>query len=688
VEVHNCEGVPAKPVAIGGSPEVCAGTTEQTYSIAEVDGVDEKGYVWEFPDGWEIISDDGTTTEVTVTVGSLSGLIHVWATNKCGGGAAQTLAVAVPTAPVQPTVTAGFTGVCAVTTGLVYSVAKVEGVTYTWTVPNGWSISAGQGDNSITVSSGSYGGRITVTPTNACDVTGPQRQWTVTVMSAPTTPSKSGTWKTPACVGTSATYTVNSVTGATSYEWVVTGEGWEISGTPTGTSAMITAGTADGTIKVRAYNGCQYSATPMTQTIAVLGKPATPASITGNTSVCRLLEQTYTAAAVAGATGYVRELPDGWTITSATNGQTITATVGAWAGTGTISVKATNGCETSDAQTLTVNLNTKTPDAPGPITFSNLSTIEQYDTFTAEVKGESGTTYVWTLPDGLFVMGPSHIPYVTIVAGTAGTYNTSEIKVSAKYCVESTPTAGVSGSFTVTPFSLETSTVTWDGITYPTAKFGAAGRWMTENLRSTKTVQGSTTQTLPEYNGTDALTNTARYYYPDKSQAFFDAHPEYGLLYTWAAANIGVAVTDVTQPLNGRQGICPNEWHLPTKTEFQTLATVVSTKAGGYSSTMKVTPFLRTGMKLRSATRVVKSTHDYISDPGGTSHPDAFNALLVGDITTNDNYGFWTSDATDMATYATNVIFQMPYSSGETEQDITYAGYSKSYMYSIRCKKN
>jgi hypothetical protein len=51
VEVHSCEGVPAKPVAIGGSLEVCAGTTEQTYSIAEVDGVDEKGYVWEFPDG-------------------------------------------------------------------------------------------------------------------------------------------------------------------------------------------------------------------------------------------------------------------------------------------------------------------------------------------------------------------------------------------------------------------------------------------------------------------------------------------------------------------------------------------------------------------------------------------------------------------------------------------------------------
>jgi hypothetical protein len=130
VEVHNCEGVPAKPVAISNSSTLVCADTVQTYSIEEVDGVDEKGYVWEFPDGWEIISGD-STTEVTVTAGSLSGLIHVRATNQCGGGAAQTLAVAVTAVPDKPTVTADSINVCAGATDLIYSVEKVEGVTYT-----------------------------------------------------------------------------------------------------------------------------------------------------------------------------------------------------------------------------------------------------------------------------------------------------------------------------------------------------------------------------------------------------------------------------------------------------------------------------------------------------------------------------------------------------------------------------
>jgi hypothetical protein len=128
VEVHSCEGVPAKPFAISGSPEVCA-DTEQTYSIEEVDGVDEKGYVWEFPDGWEIISGD-SITEVTVTAGSSLGtnLIHVRATNKCGESAAQTLAVTVNSVPDQPgAITGPSTNLCQNATGLTYSIEAVDG---------------------------------------------------------------------------------------------------------------------------------------------------------------------------------------------------------------------------------------------------------------------------------------------------------------------------------------------------------------------------------------------------------------------------------------------------------------------------------------------------------------------------------------------------------------------------------
>ncbi len=69
--------------------------------------------------------------------------------------------------PVQPSAITGSISVCQGTTGLIYSVTNVPGVTYTWTVPTDWIITA-QGANSITVTAGSASGNIVVTPSNAC----------------------------------------------------------------------------------------------------------------------------------------------------------------------------------------------------------------------------------------------------------------------------------------------------------------------------------------------------------------------------------------------------------------------------------------------------------------------------------------------------------------------------------------
>ena len=61
--------------------------------------------------------------------------------------------------------------VCPGTSGLVYSIATVPGAAgYTWTVPAGWNITAGQGTTNITATSGNPGqnGNITVTVINSC----------------------------------------------------------------------------------------------------------------------------------------------------------------------------------------------------------------------------------------------------------------------------------------------------------------------------------------------------------------------------------------------------------------------------------------------------------------------------------------------------------------------------------------
>lgn len=73
--------------------------------------------------------------------------------------------------PVTPGSITGTAAQCQATTGQTYSISAVTGASgYTWTVPTGWSVTAGAGTNSITVTTGSAGqnGNITVTANNAC----------------------------------------------------------------------------------------------------------------------------------------------------------------------------------------------------------------------------------------------------------------------------------------------------------------------------------------------------------------------------------------------------------------------------------------------------------------------------------------------------------------------------------------
>jgi formylglycine-generating enzyme required for sulfatase activity len=90
--------------------------------------------------------------------------------------------------PAQPSAISGSTTVSSGATSLTYSVTAVAGVTYTWAVTGtGWSITAGQSTNSITVNAGTADGTITVTPSNACG-NGTARTLDVTVETVAVTP--------------------------------------------------------------------------------------------------------------------------------------------------------------------------------------------------------------------------------------------------------------------------------------------------------------------------------------------------------------------------------------------------------------------------------------------------------------------------------------------------------------------
>jgi PKD repeat protein len=193
-------------------------------------------------------------------------------------------------------------------------------------------------------------------------------------------------------------YSIAPLAGATSYTWTVTGTGWtHIASTVD--SVLVTPGSGTGTITVRGNDSCG-SGIVQTITITIVnGAPAQPGAISGVTSVCAGDVQTYAVSLVTGATSYTWTLPNGWTCTSLTN--SITVTVGSVSGN--ISVTADNGCGSSTASTLAVNLPTA-PTATSPVnincgatatlTASGNPTLNWFNVSTGGNSLGAGTTYV------------------------------------------------------------------------------------------------------------------------------------------------------------------------------------------------------------------------------------------------------------------------------------------------------
>jgi hypothetical protein len=163
-------------------------------------------------------------------------------------------------------------------------VPVANATSYTWTLPNGWTGTSTT--ESISLFSGNSGGIISVSANNACG-TSQAQTLTITVNSAPASPAAIN-GPTDVCAGSSDTYSVASVNGATSYTWTLP-NGW--SGTSTTNTIVTTAGVNGGAITVSANNSCGQSSpvtlavtvhNPVTPTITVNGADLVSSSSSGN----------------------------------------------------------------------------------------------------------------------------------------------------------------------------------------------------------------------------------------------------------------------------------------------------------------------------------------------------------------------------------------------------------------------
>jgi len=216
------------------------------------------------------------------------------------------------------------------------------------------------------------------------------------------------------CPGATVVYSVTPDPLAVSYTWTVGGTGW--SGTSTGPSITLTAGTGIGNIVVTANASCgagyptSFSLTPaplpvvaITPTSGLCATDATAAFVASVTSGGPALTYTWTATG-AGA----------WAPLGATTSSTFTATKGT--GTGTITLRVTNVCGSSPVTTFLATMTNTAPSAPTSITPPALACPSSTGVFTTpSVAG--ATSYTWSVA-GTGWSGFSSSNAITVNIGT------------------------------------------------------------------------------------------------------------------------------------------------------------------------------------------------------------------------------------------------------------------------------
>lgn len=329
------------------------------------------------------------------------------------------------TLPAQPSAITGSATPCE-GSSQVYSVTDVSGITETWAFPAGWTITAGQGTNSVTVTVGSTDGNITCTPSNATG-DGTAQTLAATVSLLPTAPTSVDATVNPVCLGSNTDLTYTGGSGTT-FAWYSTSCG--VGAVGTGNNYTVSPG-ADITYYGRWENACGQSAC-QTVTVTVTDVPAQPSAITGNTTPAQTSSQVYSVTNVPGVT-YTWSFSAGWTITAGQGTNSVTVTVGATAGN--VTVTPSNSCGDGTDQTLAV-----TPAAI-PISWDG-STDTDWQTITNWTPEQIPTaTDDVTIPNGM----PNY-PVVDDGIGTVAVCKDISIASAASVTINPNGYMTVSGS--------------------------------------------------------------------------------------------------------------------------------------------------------------------------------------------------------------------------------------------------
>ena len=166
----SANALPASAGTISGPSDVCSGSSGIVYSVPVI--AYATGYQWDVPSGVSIVSGQNSNTIVVdFNPEVFTGIISVFGTNDFGNGEPASLNVASIGQPAAAGPVSGPQEVCQGQEEVLFTVQPIQGTTsYNWILPEGATIVAGSGTNSVTVtfSLSAISGAIAVFGSNMC----------------------------------------------------------------------------------------------------------------------------------------------------------------------------------------------------------------------------------------------------------------------------------------------------------------------------------------------------------------------------------------------------------------------------------------------------------------------------------------------------------------------------------------
>ena len=447
---------------VGQTSGLCTqGVSTAVFNAAIVPGI--TSYVWTAPAGTSIISGQGTSTiELDISESFSLGNLKLVTNNVCGSSAERI--VILRSVLGQPGLITGTTvGLCTAGQSTVtYSIpAQAGAISYTWTAPNGTSIQSGQGTNTIELAilEGFTFGNLSVVANTLC---GSSIARTLTIRSTLIQPVQiSGPTVGLCSQGIStATYSIPSQAGATSYTWTAPAGTTIVSGQGTNSIQLnILGGFSIGNLSVVANNICGSSSP---STLSIRSTLNQLGAISGTSfSLCTQETPfvTYSVPPQVGAESYTWSIPVGTTIQSGQGTNSIVLSFQNNFAFGNISVVSNNQCGSSVSRVISIF---STPNTPGTITGTTNSlcpsAVNNPTYSIVPVAGAS--SYTWTVPSGTTIVSGQGTTSITLnvsnsfVAGTLSVVANNSCGASASRTLALASTPATPGAITGTTTNL------------------------------------------------------------------------------------------------------------------------------------------------------------------------------------------------------------------------------------------